>query len=68
MIPPPARRAIRLGYTDMRNFAVVAAAKRDGELVTRSAPECLLLREPKMVRIRRLATTFRHGRWDTYLT
>ena len=37
------------------NFAMMHAAERDNELVADLTPECTLLREPKMMRVRRLA-------------
>ena len=37
------------------NFAMMHAAERDNELVADLTPECTLLREAKMMRVRRLA-------------
>jgi hypothetical protein len=41
-----------------RNFAMVAAAKRDDELVAHFAPECGLLRKSKVMRVGRLTPTY----------
>ena len=47
--------------TTAMDLAMMAAAQRDDEFVAHLAPERTMLREPKVMRIRRLAPTNQTG-------